>query len=175
MKAVLDLGAEIDILTPEEYRRDQNEREHRRRAQHRDRRPDTFMGNGIFPASGNLLIVPEPWGPPPGYIWHVMAVTLAGLLGTSTTTLGQGDVYIGPRPSNVTTADVGAFWKSTTRYVGMPLEAAWLPYQRVVRHGEAIYAIVSAGTGSAPSTSDPYTFAGDVMLERDPDTRAEAP
>lgn len=163
--AGIGIGVELETAPRERHHKGHEPKpEHGRYA----RRNDEFIGAGVFPASGNLLLVPQPFGPPQGFIWHVMGYQVAGAGGVATL-VGQADIYVGPLPGSATAGDVGAYWKDTSRYnqataQQLPLSGWFVPWQLVITAGQGIYAIVSGGVASTTA----YTFTGDVLVEPDP-------
>lgn len=150
------MQTDVDTATNAELRAI---REHLRRAAIRDDllvpRSIDFYAAGTTPASGNFMLIPEPSGPPAGFLWHVRYLIFSSAAAATTASAGTGHVYIGPRPTR-DVADQSGMWRDKTREA-FPTSAPYDRGQMVVNYPESIYALIVAG---AASTS--YIFAGTV-------------
>lgn len=125
---------------------------------------DEFVGAvSISPTASILLgtlILPSPQGPPAGYLWDIRAYQIVGATARSSPTLtGTIDIFIGIPPTT-TAYDVGLCWVDSTGSCSLPLDETFSRHQRVVRSGQAIWAVVS-GT----LAGEEYIFKGQVEVE----------
>lgn len=119
----------------------------------------TFRGSGVYPASGNLLIAPEPGGPPAGTIWHVRRVSAAGGTGTGAPG-GTATAFIGMKPATATQGDDGGSFVDNTS-TALPVTAFYEDYELVVQHPNRLYYIITSGTASTV-----YTITGSAKQVR---------
>ena len=118
----------------------------------------TFQIVTPAPTSQGFTILPAVAGPGAGWIWDIRGYQVSGATALETLT-GRIDIYIGPY-SGAGKGDIGLYWVDSTKGCGLPLSETFSRYQRVVRSGETIWAVVSGGLAN-----DEYIFKGQYWTE----------
>ena len=128
-----------------------------------DRIPQSvdFYGSGVFPSSGNLLIVPNPAGPPAGRLWHVRFWVPGSDPATSSAPAGTVFAFVGMIPGNATQGDMSAMFRDKTA-TALPVPAYYSDYENTVHYPASIYFIVTGGTNNTA-----YTVHGLAKQELD--------